>query len=359
MSILDFGPIASFLGRGSASITVPTLDGAFRTNDILESAPLYAEKTDADCLAIADGRLLLSAGKQVYELKQNGCKSIAKFDDRVTALAANEKAFAVGLATSGVEIIGGAYAGKYLPEVKCPTAVLFRGDELVVAEGSDRVLPDEWARDLLERNRRGRVILLDLRTGENTIMANDAAWAGGLVEASNHEILVTQSWRHCLSKVDDLRETGSLCSNLPGYPSRISLAGDGGYWMAIFGMRTQLLEFILREHQYRKRMLETVPPEYWIAPTFVSRENFMDPMQQGAVKQLGIKKPWAPPRSYGLVVKLDKNFHPQYSLHSRVGGLRHGVTSAVEMDGTLYVVSRGAGQVLSLDITDIEREIVQ
>ncbi|NRA86739.1 MAG: hypothetical protein HRU28_04945 [Rhizobiales bacterium] len=359
MDILDSGPIASLLGRGSASITVPTLDGAFRTNDLLESAELFVEKIGADCLANANGRLILSAGHQVYEMNKNECKSIAKFEAKVTALAAYEENFAVGLENGGVEIIGGRHEGKYFPNVNCATSIILNSDELIVAEGSDCLLADEWARDLLEKNNYGKVISLNLKTKKQKIIADGAAWAGGLVATPNGEVLVTQSWRHCLSKVDDLREKGAVCANLPGYPSRISIAVDGGYWMAIFGMRTQLLEFILREHQYRKQMLETVPPEYWIAPTLVSRENFMDPMQQGAVKKLGIKKPWAPPRSYGLVVKLDKNFQPQYSLHSRVGGLRHGVTSMVEVDGCLYVVSRGAGQVLTLDITDIESEIIR
>ena len=107
-------------------------------------------------------------------------------------------------------------------------------------------------------------------------------------------------------------------------------------------MRTQLLEFVLREHAYRKRMLATVPPEYWIAPALESRENFLDPLQQGGVKQLGIKKPWAPPRSYGLVVKLDPGLNPEFSLHSRVGGTRHGVTSVCEREGLLYVVTFGS-----------------
>jgi len=220
-------------------------------------------------------------------------------------------------------------------------------------------MPGDWSRDLLERGQDGQVVSFDLKSGQPVKLASDVAWAGGLAETPDGKIVVSQSWRHCISDVSDLDEERSLCQNLPGYPSRISPASDGGYWLSIFGMRTQLIEFILREDKFRKQMLETVPPEYWVAPALVSREHFLDPMQQAAVKKLGIKKPWAPPRSYGLVVKLDKEFQPNFSLHSRVGGLRHGVTSAVERDGMLYVVSRGAGQVIALDLSVIEEDIVQ
>jgi len=359
MSFLNFGPIASYLGRGKASITIPTMDGAFRTNELLENADLYVAQQDADCLAIADDHLFLSAGHQVFELTDKAKVEIATYDSEITALAANGTAIAVGLAAGGVEIKGGSYEGQYLSDVRCPTAILFQKDQLIVAEGAEHLAPSDWARDLLERGNSGKIVSVDLKTGQTKKLANGAAWASGLAETRDGKVIVSQSWRHCLSNVDDLNEEKSLCHNLPGYPSRISPASDGGYWLAIFGMRTQLIEFILREKQFRKQMLKTVPTEYWVAPALVSRENFLDPMQQGAVKQLGIKKPWAPPRSYGLVVKLDEDFQPQYSLHSRVGGLRHGVTSAVEKDGMLYVVARGAGQVIALNLSAIEGDIVQ
>ena len=46
---------------------------------------------------------------------------------------------------------------------------------------------------------------------------------------------------------------------------------------------------------------------------------------------MGIHKPWAPSRSYGLVVRLDAAMRPVASFHSRANGHRHGVTSAIEV----------------------------
>ena len=364
MSLFDFGPIASFLGRAEASITVPTLDGAFRPNDLLETADLFAEHAGADTIIVANAQLLLSAGRDILQIGRGSSKVIATFDSDVTALGADGDVIVAGLASGRVSIIGGRHDGAHVDEVEgkpliCPTALLLDGDILTIAEGSERTTPAHWSRDLLERNASGRVTRVDLNSGQAKVLASKVAYANGLVKTPAGDVIISQSWRHCLSPVANLKETGSPCHNLPGYPARISRAGDGGHWLAIFGMRTQLIEFVLREDQYRKRMLDMVAPEHWIAPSLASQNNFLDPLQQGAVRKLGILKPWAPPRSYGLVVKLDLNFQPLFSLHSRVGGLRHGVTSAVELDGMLYVVSKGCGQVVAIKLAHIEKEIIQ
>ena len=52
----------------------------------------------------------------------------------------------------------------------------------------------------------------------------------------------------------------------PAYPGRIAPAADG-YWLALFAPRSQLVEFVLREPAYRKRMMAEVPQPFWIAPT--------------------------------------------------------------------------------------------
>jgi hypothetical protein len=58
-------------------------------------------------------------------------------------------------------------------------------------------------------------------------------------------------------------------------------------------------------------------------------------------------KPWAPPRSYGLVALLDDEGEARTSLHSRAGGRHHGVASVRRLDDrSLLVVSKGGDRVL-------------
>ena len=73
--------------------------------------------------------------------------------------------------------------------------------------------------------------------------------------------------------------------------------------------------------------MKTVPPELWIGPTLDGRFNYREPTQIGRIKKLGIQKPWAPPRSYGLVARLNGDGEAIESLHSRVDGRIHGVTA--------------------------------
>ena len=69
----------------------------------------------------------------------------------------------------------------------------------------------------------------------------------------------------------------------------------------------------------------------------------LEPTQQGGVKQLGVVKPWSPNRSYGLVARLDPEYRPIASLHSRANGRRHGVTSCLTVGGRLYFCAKGDG----------------
>jgi hypothetical protein len=89
-----------------------------------------------------------------------------------------------------------------------------------------------------------------------------------------------------------------------------------------------------------------------VAPKYQSGVSFQEPMQGGALKQMGILKPWAPTLSYGLVAELVDNFIPRNSYHSRAGGKRHGLTAALEHDGQLWLAGRGCGEILTIDLTE-------
>jgi hypothetical protein len=147
-----------------------------------------------------------------------------------------------------------------------------------------------------------------------------------------------------------------LLAELPGYPSRMAPAADGGFWLSCFVCRTQLVEFVLREKAYRERMVAEIDPRHWIAPALSSGHSFLEPLQGAGVKNMGVLKPWAPPRSYGLVIRLDAAGRPLASLHSRVDGQHHGIVAAAECAGALYVLSRGAGRVLHLDLNTLAPE---
>jgi hypothetical protein len=251
---------------------------------------------------------------------------------------------------------GGARDGYRLEQVagralRCPTAVVAgAGGELFIADASRHHPPQDWVRDLMEKRSDGRVLVFE-KDGNTRVLANDLAHPRGLLATANG-VLIAESWRHRL-RLLGARENQVVLGQLAGYPGQLTAADDGGYWLSLFAMRTKLVEFVLLEDEYREQMMRTIEPRYWVAPMLSSTGDHLEPLQGGAVKQLGILKPWAPPRSYGLVVRLDAQLRPLYSLHSRAAGKRHGITSAVERSGTLYITSRGGNQLLAIDLASL------
>jgi hypothetical protein len=80
-------------------------------------------------------------------------------------------------------------------------------------------------------------------------------------------------------------------------------------------------------------------------------------MQGAQLKMMGIVKPWAPPHSYGLVIRLDAQGHVRYGLHSRFDGKHHGVVAAVQCDDDLFVLAKGCRRVLRLSVAGVERSL--
>ena len=85
---------------------------------------------------------------------------------------------------------------------------------------------------------------------------------------------LTESWSHrvCRAAVigRDLGTVEPIIRNLPGYPARLGRAVGGGFWLSLFALRTHLIEFVLREDDFRDEMMRTIAPQYWIAPALAT-----------------------------------------------------------------------------------------
>ena len=131
----------------------------------------------------------------------------------------------------------------------------------------------------------------------------------------------------------------------------MAAASDGGVWLSCFVSRTQLVEFVLREKAYRQKMVTEIDPRFWVVPALSSGKSFLEPLQGAGVKQMGVLKPWAPPRSYGLVLKVSAQGRILSSMHSQVDGQHHGITGVAEYQGHLYAVSKGSGRLLRVAVS--------
>ncbi len=335
--------IDSFLGRGEAAVTVPPLDGALRPNRALDDAASRHRLDDVDCLAVSGGQLLAAAGDSLYAFDAEGrWQRRLRAEARITCIDGG------AIALAGGEIRHGGRS--YHIEGGCITAMAATATMLYVACGSTRHQPDDWQLDLLHRQASGSLWQIDLASERATRLASGLAWPAGLALDDGGGLVFAEAWKHRLVRIDPASpgRRQVLHGDLPGYPGRLSRAGDH-YWLAIFAPRSQLVEFVLREPAYVRRMIAEVPKPYWIAPKLRSGRSFYEPLQGGGVKHLGLLKPWAPSLSIGLAVRLDRNFQPVSSLHSRADGRTHGITSAVELGGTVYAAARGDDVVVALE----------
>jgi hypothetical protein len=196
--------------------------------------------------------------------------------------------------------------------------------------------------------RSGRVVILTAADGAARTIREGLEFAFGACEVAG-DVWFSESWRHRVVKVTSGGRAAPLLERLPVYPSRMFPAAGGGAWLTAFTARTQLVEFVLRERAYRERMINELDPECWIAPRLSSGVNMLEPMQGAHLKSMGVLKPWAPPRSYGLVIRLGADGAALYSFHSRVDGFNHGVVAAVEIGASLYCLAKGPGRVLRLN----------
>ncbi len=351
-----------FFGRGDSSIFVPVMDGALKPNERLDALDTPFRLAAVDNLTVAGGRLLASSGGALFRLDPDADPvEVTRFADDISALAADPAGrIAVGLASGRVMILDNNLTTVGTETaIPCPTALLFGDDgTLWVASGSARNRPDEWQRDLMTHGKSGGIHRWRVGDGPAEQIAGGLAWPNGLALTGDGGLIVSESWAHRLVRVgmnsapNAAAVAKTTLKNLPGYPARIVPATGGGFWLAVFAPRNQLVEFVLKETEYRERMVATIDPEYWIAPCLRSGKDFREQLQGGGVKQMGVLKPWAPTRSYGLVVKLDPDLAPVASLHSRANGHVHGITSLALLERAggmqLLIGAKGDNAVIAL-----------
>lgn len=331
------------LGRGSAALTVPPMDGALKPNNRLEDADTGIGAQAPMALAVKDGKLLWAEGDKL--MSEAGVQASAS--GTISALAVSTDGSVV-LAVEGHGITWNDASLHALAGVSCVTSLAFEGAHtLWIAVGSTVNAFHAWSRDFLEKRRSGQLLRYDVQSQKLTVVADRLAFPFGLLTTSKGVVL-SESWERRLVCIDGAGKRSVAVDNLPGYPAGMAAAADGSFWLSLFAPCNPLLELVLREPEYRRAMMAEVDPRYWIAPALRSGQSFLEPMQGGALKQMGILKPWAPSLSYGLVVQLSPAFIPLQSLHSRAGGKRHGITSVVVLDTSLWVASTGGNEVLRL-----------
>jgi len=352
---------------GDSSKAIPPLDGVLAPNNKLDEWEVLVDGlTHPDDLAVlpGQGQCFYNDSESLYLCDGDGAGAVLvqRFDAPIRALAALASGELV-IALAHGELLKVALdlspdpalaiqARVAQPQLRGLTALAPApdGQGVYFTIGSTEHFGDDWVRDLFHQGASGSLGHWAF-DGQVTSLHSGLAYPSGVATSPDGSTLfVTESWTHRLLKFKGGPQPQTaadvVLGNLPGYPGRITPRADGGYWLSIFALRTQLVEFVLGEDRYRKRMLAECPVELWIRPALSSGKSNLEPLQYGNMKALGIEKPWAPARSYGLLAQLNEQGQVTDSMHCRAGGTRHGLSSAGLLNGRTVLLSRGAGCIL-------------
>jgi sugar lactone lactonase YvrE len=356
--------IRSVINRDGVQNAIPPLDGALSPNDRLDACTPIGDPMPGldDIVAARDGSVYVSAGNKVLKLSGDA------LEDRSLVVELQAEAGGLAIHPDGRLLVCVAGCGLAALDPASPnprwlksadgrsfaglTSVTSAPDGRIFAvEGSIGREPGEWRHDLMEKRSNGRLIVCSAALDDARVLLTGLPYPYGVtVSADGKQLWLAESWTHRLSRFaltgHGIAQREIVAGNLPGYPARLHPDAQGGFLLGLFARRTHLIEFVLKEDDFREEMLKSMPADYWIAPAFAGGSDCLEPMQIGGVKALGIQKPWAPPRSYGLLVHLDSEGEATDSLHSRAGGRYHGVTGACDTPYGVVIAARGAGRLL-------------
>jgi len=182
------------------------------------------------------------------------------------------------------------------------------------SEATIRYEMHSWHIDGIEGRANGRLVAYDPASGKTRTVVKDAVFPNGVCVAHDGKsVLFCSSWLCAIYRYwiegPKKGQVEPFVENLPGYPDNLNRSSDGGYWLAMVGIRSPTYDLAMRHPGFRRRMIKQLPPDEWIYP--------------------GINN--------GCVVKFDEAGLPLESLWDP-GGTKHATaTSMREHKGWLYI----------------------
>ena len=127
---------------------------------------------------------------------------------------------------------------------------------------------ENWGLDLLEGRPNGRLLSYDPATRRTLTVCDNLLFPNGVcLTHDGKHLLVASTW-DCSILIFELARLSDgprvFLGGLPGYPDNVNRASDGGYWVALAGMRNPVFDEAMRHPGLRRRMTRRVPPTNWL-----------------------------------------------------------------------------------------------
>lgn len=180
------------------------------------------------------------------------------------------------------------------------------------SDSSTRWGPREIALEALEARGHGRLLEFDPTADRITVLLDGLYFANGVAVSSDERfVLVAESFRYRIRRYwltgPRKGEDEIFVEHLPGYPDGISLTDRGTFWVAIYDLRSRMLDRQVHPRPWLKRLIARLP------------------------RTLLSERP-----SYGLLVELDQTGAILRSFHDVDGMTARGITAVVEHEGVLF-----------------------
>ncbi len=180
-------------------------------------------------------------------------------------------------------------------------------------DASSKFPLSEFMLDVLEHRPNGRLLAYDPEAGTTRLLLDKLYFANGVAVSPDQSfVLVVETTKYRVKRYwltgPRAGESDVFIDNLPGFPDGISSNGRDTFWLAIFGPRDPLLNFLLPRPFLRKILLRLLP---------------LQPVAN----------------RYGFVLGLDMNGRVVHNLQHLSATSYAPITSVQEHEGVLYLGS--------------------
>lgn len=199
---------------------------------------------------------------------------------------------------------------------------------IYVTTSSQRRTLDQFYQEVLEHRGSGQLIRFDPRTSEARVLQSSLHMTNGVAVDGGGGVLVAESSAYSVRRFDlDGQEVAVIADNLPGFPGNIRAADrPGAFWLTLLSPRNALIDR-LAGAPWARRLMAWLP--------------------QGVRPK---------PQPFHCLVRITLSEGAPQLTAFRVAGPADmpSLSTALEVDGTLYVTPAGLGGVARGDIYAID-----
>jgi hypothetical protein len=336
------------------------MEAGLRPDSRLDDAIMLTDpgSFEPECLAVVGADLVFGDGPAVYRLGASAPPQLlVDLGGEVAALAGDGAELVASVVGRGVvRVTASGAVSEIATDARLHTGLtdlcIAEDGRIFATKGSASMPFDRMIDGLVRADVSGMVLEISGRAREPVrVLADGLPWPSGVASSGPDRLMIALAHAHALVEMStDGRSRSTVQDHLPFYPGRLARASDGGFWLAVPYVRNRATELILDEPGLRAEMVAGIARSEWLVPRLRSETPHTDALQMGQLRMLGVLKPWAPPRSYGLIAHLDAQGRFDFSAHSRPDRHNHGVTHVVEHDGRAVMAMRGRRAVASIEI---------